>query len=251
MGGIGVRAEDAARDQHFDGGLFHIHHADLAAAGLGAQHDVIGHIEGVLHIAGGVILGHIQAGEVVVVILDLGTFVDLKAHAGENVDDLVLDESDGMQAAVQANLRGHGDVHGFGGVAGSQGSLLHLDGQGLILALGPLLELVDGLANGRTILFGHIAQGLGQPGNSAVFAQEFLPEVRQLCLIGDSGGSFFNRRAQLFDFLFHSTPLFMGLAGQNKKASSLCLSGTKPCTSKLRGTTRVPHKKGAALFNCR
>lgn len=104
-----------------------------------------------------------------VVILNLRTFVDLKAHAGENVDDLVLDESDGMQAAVQANLRGHGDIHGFGGVAGQPGQPALPGRTGPDTGPRPLLELVDGLANGRAILFGHIAQGLGQPGNSARF----------------------------------------------------------------------------------
>ena len=61
-----------------------------------------------------------------VVVLDLGAFVNFKAHTGEHVNDFILDEGDGMQHAVGANLGGHRDIDGLGGVAGSQGSLLDL-----------------------------------------------------------------------------------------------------------------------------
>ena len=57
--------------------------------------------------------------------------------------------------------------------------LFDLLGQGLILCLGPLLELIDGLADGRTVLLGDIAQTLGQARDLAVLAQIFLPEVRK------------------------------------------------------------------------
>ncbi len=53
---------------------------------------LIGQIEGILHIAGGVILGHVQAGKVVVIVLDLREGAHRKAHAGEHVDDLVGDQ---------------------------------------------------------------------------------------------------------------------------------------------------------------
>ena len=114
---------------------------------------------------------HIQAGKVVVVVLDLGALVNLKAHTGEHVDDLILDEGDRVQAAGLANLGGHRDVDGLGGVAGLERGLFDLLGQGLILCLGPLLELIDGLADGRTVLLGDIAQTLGQARDLAVLAQ--------------------------------------------------------------------------------
>ena len=52
VGSVGVRAEDAARDEHLDGRLLAVHGADLAAGSLGTQQELIGQVEGVLHIAG-------------------------------------------------------------------------------------------------------------------------------------------------------------------------------------------------------
>ena len=224
MGGVGVRTEHTAGHQHLDGGLFAVHDADLPGAGVGAQHDVLGHIERILHIAGRVVLRHVQPGEVVVVVLDLRAFVDLKPHAGEHVHDLVLDEGDGMQAAVGPLLGGQRDVHRFGGVAGRQGGALHLGRQGLVLRLGPVLELVDGLAHRRAFLLGDVAQGLGQPGHRAVLAEELLPEGRQFRLVGDGCARLFNGGAQFLDLFFHSTPL-LSRGGANKKAPSLVIQG--------------------------
>ena len=94
VGRVGVGTEHAARDQHLDRRLFHVHDADLTAAGLGSQHNVVCDVERILHVAGGMVLRHIQAGKVVVVVLDLRALVNLKAHTGEHVDDLILDEGD-------------------------------------------------------------------------------------------------------------------------------------------------------------
>ena len=82
VGRVGVRAEHAAGDQYLDGGLFHVHDTNLAATGLGTQYDIVRNVEGILHIAGRVVLRHVQAGEVVVVVLNLGAFVNFKAHTG-------------------------------------------------------------------------------------------------------------------------------------------------------------------------
>ena len=43
----------------------------------------------------------------------------------------------------------------------------------LVLSLDPLLEFVDGLADGRAILLGDIAQALGQPCDLAVLLRYF------------------------------------------------------------------------------
>ena len=74
------------------------------------------------------VLRHVQAGKVVVVVLDLGALVNLKAHTGEHVDDLILDEGNRVQAAGLANLGGHRDVDGLGGVAGFERGLFDLLG---------------------------------------------------------------------------------------------------------------------------
>lgn len=128
------------------------------------------------------VLRHIQAGKVVVVVLNLGAFVNLKAHTGEHVDDLILDEGDRVQAAGLANLGGHRDVDGLGGVAGLERGLFDLLGQGLILCLGPLLELIDGLADGGTVLMGTSRRLLVRPATSPFLLRYFCQKSESRAL---------------------------------------------------------------------
>ena len=58
--------------------------------------------EGVPHIARGVVLGDAQAGEVVLVELDLGALDGGEAHAREGVEDVVQGLRDGMEPAAAA-----------------------------------------------------------------------------------------------------------------------------------------------------
>ena len=164
------------------------------------------------------VFGHVQAGEVVVVVLDLGAFVNLKAHAGEHINDLVFHQRDGMQPAAVMPLGRQGDVHRLGLVAGGQRRLLHLLGQCLVLPLRPGLELVDGLAYGGTVLLGHVTQVFGQPRHRAVFAQVLLPEGGKLVLVLHAGHVGLQRGAQLLDFFFHTCTSY--LSGQKQKAPS-------------------------------
>ena len=207
VGGIGVRAENAAGNQDLDGRLFHIHHTDLAAAGLGAQDNVICNVESILHIAGRMIFRNIQAGEVVVIVLNFGPFKNLKAHAGKNIDNLVFDQRDGMERAGFTMCARQRDVHSLGTVALCEFGRFNLIGKSLVLPFCPDFELVDGLAGGRALLFGHIAQRLGQASHAAILAQILLPECREFLFVVHSGAVGFQFRAQCRDFFFHNTPL--------------------------------------------
>ena len=155
------------------------------------------------------VLGHVQAGEVVVVVLNLGALINFKAHAGKDVDDLVLDQRDGMKGAGFAAGAGQRDIHGLRLVAGGQ--LGSLDGfrERFVLPFHPDLELVDGLAGGGAVLPGHIPQRLGQAGDAAVFAQVFLPEGGKLLFAVHGGAVGFQFRTQCCDFFFHTTPLWI------------------------------------------
>ena len=134
-----------------------------------------------------------------------------------------------MQIAGGAGLGGQRDIHRLGGVAGRQRGLFHLGRQRLILRLRPVLELVDGLAHGRTVLFGHVPQRLGEACHRAVLAQKFLPERRQFRLIGDGRARLLDGGAQFLDFFFHSTPLLCTGRGKTKRPRPWVCSGTKPC----------------------
>ena len=142
-----------------------------------------------------------------VIVLNFGAFVNFKAHAGKHINDLILDLGDRMQCAGGVVGAGQGDIHGFGLVAGGKLGLFDFGGSSLILALHPDLELVDGFTGGGAFLFGNIAQGLGQSGHAAVFAQILLPKggkfifVVHCCKVG------FQLGAQCGDFFFHNAPL--------------------------------------------
>lgn len=94
MRGVVVRAEHPSRRENFNGRLFRFHDADLPRGSLRAKEQLVREIEGILHIAGGVILGGIERGEIIVIRFDFGTFKDFEAHARKNVDELIFHERD-------------------------------------------------------------------------------------------------------------------------------------------------------------
>ena len=225
MGSVRVRAEHAAGHQDLDGRLLNVHGADLATGGLGAQQEFIRQIEGILHIAGGVILGHVQAGKVVVIVLDLREGAHRKTHAGEHVDDLVGDQGQRVQAAHGAGLGGQGDVHRLGGVAGSKLCLLHGLGGGIVVCLHLLLEFVDDLAHRRALFRRNGAQILHQGRDLAVFAEVFLPEGSQRLLAGHLTKAFSGLLGQLIDHCLHGFSLLYSLcswSGVQQKSSVPC-----------------------------
>ena len=166
------------------------------------------------------VFGHVEPGEVVVVVLNFGAVEDFKAHAGEHVDDLVLDEGDRVQAAGRAAGAGQRDIDGLGLVAGLELGGRDLGGEGFIHALGPGFAGVDELAGRGAVFFGHIAQALGQAGHFAVFAQILLPEGGKFLLAAHGGAVGFKLRAQCVDFFFHTShlPFAVVWARQNKTA---------------------------------
>jgi hypothetical protein len=64
--------------------------------GVGAQQYLVVDVEGVLHVPGGVVPGHIEGLEVVVIELDLRPLGEVKSHAEENLDDAPVDLRDGV-----------------------------------------------------------------------------------------------------------------------------------------------------------
>ena len=86
-----VLAVDAAGGDDADGQGAGLHRVYLHRRGLGAQQDaaVVLEIEGVRPFAGGVAFVDVELGEVVFRLLDLGAVENFKAHAYEDVLDLV------------------------------------------------------------------------------------------------------------------------------------------------------------------
>ena len=90
VGGVHlVGAEHAARAGDADGGLAAEHGAGLHRAGVGAQHDVVVHVEGVLGVPGGMVLGQVQKLKVIMIQFDFRALHDVEAQAREGGEHLV------------------------------------------------------------------------------------------------------------------------------------------------------------------
>ena len=90
VGGVHcVGAVNAPRCDNSYRGLLLFHNAHLNRRGLGAKQHVFGDIEGILSISCGVILREVQRLEVIIVGFHLGTLGNGKAHADENILNLV------------------------------------------------------------------------------------------------------------------------------------------------------------------
>src|ERR1700722_16948477 len=113
-GADGLVAVYAAGANDTDRGFLCFHRPGLNAAGMGAQQP-IGmpmDIEGVLHVACGMVLGKIECGKIMPVIFDLGAFRDGKAQAAKYMEDLIAHEGDRMMGAERNGVPGQTEVDG-------------------------------------------------------------------------------------------------------------------------------------------
>ena len=221
MGGVRIRTEDTAGGQHLERRLVGVHIADLTGTGLGPQENVLGDIEGVLHIPGGMVLGHIQPGEVMIVIFDLRAVINLKSHTGKNVDHFISGQGQGMEGTDRPLFGGQGDIDLFLFVTGRELKGFLFLFRLLVALFGLLLELVDQFAHGGAVFLGYRAQILHQSRDLSVLAKIGLPEIRQLFLGRNVFHRFGHLCLQFFDLVFH---LYTSL--NNNKGS--VPTGTKP-----------------------
>ena len=178
-----VYAEHAAGHYEPEGRLEVQQRPRLQRGGMGAQHNAVVYIEGILHIAGRVIQGQVQLCEVIIVILHLGALICGKAHAYQCVANSAV----GLSHRVQMTL-GLGYFTGLGNVYGFplKAQFLHPCGD---LSLAPaelffklLLHGVHRLAHRGSLLLAELAHGL-----------EYLRKGTALAK---------NRNAEGFDFGF-------------------------------------------------
>ena len=151
----------AAGADDADGRLLAFHRAHLDRTGVAPEHDVAGHIliilldeEGVLHVAGRMVGSKVQRAEHVPVVLDLGTIGDGEAQAGEDVDDLLAYNRDGVTCAQLCGESGTGDVD----LVLLLGLLLGSLAQGIDLLSSEILEFVEPLTQFAFLLGSHVAE---------------------------------------------------------------------------------------------
>ena len=120
MGGVGIDAIGAARRNNPDGLLVVQHGAHLHRRRVGAQHmrrpvGLRRHIERVLHLAGRVVGGNVQLGEIVIVEFHVRAFGHGETHIGEDSGDFFQHLGNGMHAALRLGAGRQGDVDLFRG----------------------------------------------------------------------------------------------------------------------------------------
>ena len=205
MGRIRVGAVHAPRAEHLDGRLFALHHADLPRRSLRTEQKFAADEEGVLHIARGVVGGDVERLEVVVVLLDLRPLEHVEAHAREDVDQLLLDEGDGVDGTAARELRGHGHVDLFARVACGELLFFQLLLARCELLLRPGAHVADQLARGGALFGRDVAHPLGQRGDGARLAEILHLQFKQLLARRNALHALADLAADAFDLLFHST----------------------------------------------
>src|SRR5438309_5158783 len=83
---------------------------DLHRRRVCSQQPVIRHKDRILHIPRRMIFGKVERFEIMIVVLDIRAARDLKAHAPEDIDDLVGNECEGMSASPRPTRSGQSDV---------------------------------------------------------------------------------------------------------------------------------------------
>ncbi len=94
MGDVGIATVDGAGSDDPHRRRLLEHGADLHRRGVGPQHDIVGDVEGVLHVAGRMVARDVERLEVVEVVLDLRTFGHPETEAGKDGDDLLGHQGD-------------------------------------------------------------------------------------------------------------------------------------------------------------
>ena len=177
VGGVGILAEGAARRDDADRRLLAHHGADLHRRCVGAQHLALARLgvrlqeEGVVHFPRRVFGREVQGGEVVEVVLDVGTFGHGEAHLGEQGDHLVHHLHGRVDAALPARTRRQGQVDAFRQqtrvqFGGFQRGLLRGDGDG-----DAVTQTVDHRPLFTAFFGAHGAHALQQAGDGAGLAQ--------------------------------------------------------------------------------
>ena len=145
------------------------------------------HEEGVLHVAGGMVGGKVHLGEHVVVVFHLGAVGKDKAHARENVDNLIGDDGERM-AGTQ--------LDGVGGACQVQTVVLGVGGLKLLLQGGQpfgggLFQFVDLHAHLFFLLGGHISEISHQGTDDTLFAEILQSQSLQFGGVGGVHVSYF------------------------------------------------------------
>ena len=158
--------------------------------------------EGVLHVAGWMVVGKVQTAVHMPVVLHFGTFRQGEAETAEDVDNLVLDNRKRMARAEGNGIRRAGEVlRSFSAAGGSSGTLL----QGVNLVVCKRLQFIYSHAH-LFLQFGRHAPEVVHQLCYLTFLAQIL-DAQGFCFLGIFGLKVSNFLHQTLYFLYHTVVL--------------------------------------------
>ena len=206
---VPVLAVDAAGRDHADRRFRVQHRAHLDRRGVRAQEfpRAVGcglHEEGVVHLPRRMAGREVERGEVVEVVLDVGTFSDGEAHVGEDGGEFLEHLHHGMQRADRLEARRQGEVFAFGFEARIQRRRFEV-GLARIECCGEaILEAVEGGAGNLALLRAHAAELAHQKRDAALLAQFGNADGIERCFVRRRGDRLASVRLDLCNLLVDS-----------------------------------------------
>ena len=91
VGRIVINAEHVARSDHAERRLVRFHVVNLGARRVRTEHDLVVHVERVLHVAARMVRRSVESFKVVPIRFDVATEVHIKTHLCKEVDDFFAD----------------------------------------------------------------------------------------------------------------------------------------------------------------
>ena len=167
----------AARAENADRWLMSLHVMCLIVGGMTAQEHILGYViivalldeEGILHVTGWMIGCKVEHSEHVLVVVNLRTLIEGESHTAEDVDDLVLYNSQRMACTQSHRISRTGQVD----VVAACVSLFHLLLESVDLGKSSLLQFVDFDTNLFFLVAWHIAE-VGHEGIDFTLFAEIL-----------------------------------------------------------------------------
>ena len=108
-----VGTEYSSGSDHPYGKSSLLHLVDLASRGLCSEKHLAAYVEGILLILGGMICRNVKCLEIVIVLLDLGTFNNFITHTDEHSLDLIKSDLDGMTVSGNIHIPGKCNIYGL------------------------------------------------------------------------------------------------------------------------------------------
>ena len=171
---VRVAAVDASGRNHGDGRLLLEHGPHLKRGRMRTQHDAVGYVQGILHVARGVFRRNVQRFKAVVIRLHFRTGHDVVAKPLEDGADFFHHHGHRMQRTAPRQTAGQARVKACqcGGLFGVVESRL----LGFELSCQAFLHPVGGLPQQRALRRLKFGKTRHDAGNAALASEEFNPE---------------------------------------------------------------------------